>query len=129
SNQLRPLALAMANAAGRARNVGIALGALGSGFVLTYTGSQLLASPPKPKPCPSEKARKETFDGLAKRWDVLVRSDEFLAGIGRLRRRLVQRASGDVLEVAVGSGRNFAYYNAGKVSSITAVDFSRAMLE
>lgn len=72
---------------------------------------------------------KETFDELAKKWDVLVRSDEFMAGIGRHRRKLIQRAQGEVLEVAVGSGRNFSYYNGGKVTGITAVDFSRAMLE
>ncbi|CAL1165409.1 unnamed protein product [Cladocopium goreaui] len=103
--------------------------ALGSGCAITFMATQLLASPPKPKPCPSEKARKETFDQLAKKWDVLVRSDEFLAGIGKLRRRLIQKATGEVLEVAVGSGRNFSYYNGGKVTAITAVDFSRAMLE
>lgn len=112
-----------------ASQVRVALGALGSGCAITFIATQLLASPPKPKPCPSEKARKETFDQLAKKWDVLVRSDEFLAGIGKLRRRLIQKATGEVLEVAVGSGRNFSYYNGGKVTAITAVDFSRAMLE
>lgn len=116
-------------AAPSGRQAALALGALSSGCVGAFVVTQLFASPPPPKPCPSEKARKETFDTLAKRWDVTVRSDEFLAGIGRMRRRLVQRASGNVLEVAVGSGRNFSYYNAGKVTSLTAIDFSREMLE
>merc|ERR1712039_1120010 len=71
----------------------------------------------------------DTFDGLAAKWDSTVRWDEFIGGIGRWRRRLAQRASGDVLEVAVGSGRNFSYYNSAKVKSVTGVDFSRAMLE
>merc|ERR1719262_2200071 len=46
-----------------------------------------------------------------------------------MRRRMAQYASGDVLEVAVGSGRNFSYYNSAKVRSLTASDFSRGMLE
>merc|ERR1712151_531856 len=55
--------------------------------------------------------------------------DEFLTGIGRWRRRLAQRAKGDVLEVAIGSGRNFSYYSSAKVQSLTGIDFSRGMLE
>lgn len=105
------------------------LGAAGSGCALAYAGSQMFGSQAVAKPCPSEKTRRETFEGLAKKWDQTVRSDEFFSGIGRLRRRMIQRASGDVLEVAVGSGRNFSYYSAGKVGSVTAIDFSRAMLE
>ncbi|CAE8652967.1 unnamed protein product, partial [Polarella glacialis] len=94
-----------------------------------YVVTKLLINPPEPRPCPSEKQRQETFDGLAKKWDATVRSDEFFAGIGRARRRMIQRATGEVLEVAVGSGRNFGYYNAGKVTGVTAIDFSRSMLE
>uniref|UniRef100_A0A7S2QF67 Methyltransferase type 11 domain-containing protein n=1 Tax=Zooxanthella nutricula TaxID=1333877 RepID=A0A7S2QF67_9DINO len=89
----------------------------------------MLSSPPVAKPCPSERTRRDIFDGLAKKWDSTVRFDEFKSGIGRCRRRLIQRAEGDVLEVAIGSGRNFSYYNSAKVRSVTGVDFSRAMLE
>ena len=42
-----------------ASQVRVALGALGSGCALTFVATTLLASPPKPKPCPSEKARKD----------------------------------------------------------------------
>lgn len=49
-----------------------------------------------------------------------------LFGMGRLRRRLLQRASGAVLEVACGTGANFPYYPSG--CEITAVDVSSVML-
>ncbi|KAF4739310.1 hypothetical protein FOZ62_016031, partial [Perkinsus olseni] len=58
-----------------------------------------------------------------------VRLDEYLMGITRWRRQLIANAEGDVLEVAVGTGRNFQFYNAKQVASVTAIDFSRRMLE
>eukprot|EP00933_Yihiella_yeosuensis_P007928 TRINITY_DN113145_c0_g1_i1.p1 TRINITY_DN113145_c0_g1~~TRINITY_DN113145_c0_g1_i1.p1 ORF type:complete len:268 (+),score=53.74 TRINITY_DN113145_c0_g1_i1:42-806(+) len=112
-----------------ARGVGIILGGTGVSCVLGYVGAKTFAGNPPERTCPTERARRDTFDGLAKKWDQTVRTDEFLAGLGRARRRLVQRATGDVLEVAVGSGRNFSYYSSGKVTSVTAMDFSRNMLE
>jgi len=116
-------------AATAARGMGLALGAAGASCAIAYAGTQLLSTQPVARPCPSEKCRQQTFDGLAPKWDATVRTDELLAGIGRWRRRLMQHAAGDVLEVAVGSGRNFSYYSKAKVSSVTGVDFSRAMLE
>lgn len=104
-------------------------GAAGAGCGVAFCATKLLASPQAPPQYPTERTRRDTFDGAAKKWDETVRFDEFISGINRLRRRLVQRAQGDVLEVAVGSGRNFEYYNSAKVKSVTAVDFSRSMLE
>nr|WP_249292293.1 class I SAM-dependent methyltransferase [Metabacillus flavus] len=43
------------------------------------------------------------------------------------RKRLLLSAKGNILEVSVGAGTNFSYYPQG--ASITAVDFSPAMLE
>jgi ubiquinone/menaquinone biosynthesis C-methylase UbiE len=51
---------------------------------------------------------------------------EFL-GVKNLRRRLLQRASNRVLEVAIGTGKNLRYYPKG--CQITAVDLSPAMLD
>lgn len=48
-------------------------------------------------------------------------------GLQRLRQRLLTRASGDVLEVAVGTGANLKYYPAD--CRLTAVDISESMLE
>lgn len=78
---------------------------------------------------PSEQERKDLFTKLAPTWDSTVRWDEFTTGISRWRRQLAARASGDVLEVAVGTGRNLQYYDHKQVRSVTALDFSRKMLE
>jgi methyltransferase OMS1 len=111
------------------RPLTLALGASGALVLGTFVGNQYLVGPPQQKQAPSERARHDTFDALAKKWDSMVRFDELTTGIRRLRRRLVLQARGDVLEVAVGSGRNFSYYNTAKVHSLVAVDFSRSMLE
>ncbi len=50
----------------------------------------------------------------------------FLA-VRRLRQRLLQEASGKVLEIAVGTGKNLAYYP--RTCRITAVDLSPEMLQ
>lgn len=50
-----------------------------------------------------------------------------VVGMRKLRRRTLQRASGMVLEIAVGTGRNLRYYP--RACKITAVDASEAMLE
>ncbi|NCO11437.1 class I SAM-dependent methyltransferase [Candidatus Pacearchaeota archaeon] len=70
---------------------------------------------------------RKTYDGLAKIWDFVATPMEFLFGISRLRKQLMRRAHGEVLELAVGTGRNFNYYD--KSCSITAVDLSPGMLK
>ena len=56
-------------------------------------------------------------------WDTIPG----LLGEARLRRRLLRRAAGQVLEVAAGTGKNLPYYP--RSCQITAVDLSPAMLE
>jgi ubiquinone/menaquinone biosynthesis C-methylase UbiE len=46
---------------------------------------------------------------------------------GRLRRRLLSRARGKVLEVGIGTGANLPYYS--KTCPVVGVDLSRPMLE
>lgn len=60
-------------------------------------------------------------------WYDLVEGVVEILGLRRLRQRLLQRASGKVLEIAVGTGKNLRYYP--KSCQITAVDFSPAMLQ
>ena len=67
----------------------------------------------------------EKYDRLA-RWYDWVEGVPDLLGVRRLRRSLLERASGRVLEVAVGTGKNFPYYPPG--CRITATDLSRGML-
>eukprot|EP01067_Filipodium_phascolosomae_P002063 Filipodium_phascolosomae@DN2280_c0_g1_i2.p1 len=52
-----------------------------------------------------------------------------IIGINRWRRHLVRKAEGVVLETAAGTCRNFSYFTAHKVKSITVTDFSRPMLQ
>ena len=66
------------------------------------------------------------YEKFARWYDLMDGIPEVL-GVRRLRRRLLQRATGKVLEIAVGRGRNLRYYPEG--CKITAVDFSPAMLE
>jgi phosphatidylethanolamine/phosphatidyl-N-methylethanolamine N-methyltransferase len=67
----------------------------------------------------------EKYDHFA-RWYDWVEVVPDILGVSRLRRRLLQRASGRVLEVAVGTGKNLHSYPQG--CRIVAVDVSGAML-
>ena len=77
----------------------------------------------------SESNRLEIFSSKALTWDGLVRWPEFASGITGLRRKLFRRAQGSVLEVAVGTGRNFRFYDPARVTRLTVTDFSRPMLQ
>ncbi|CEM02498.1 unnamed protein product [Vitrella brassicaformis CCMP3155] len=104
-----------------------------SSMFLTFggalAGGWLISRKPDKRQLPDETSRRETFDKKAHRWDKDVRTDEFFMGIGRWRRSMCERAEGHVLETAVGTGRNFAFYNTAKVKSVVATDFSRKMLK
>ncbi len=73
----------------------------------------------------SKKALQQKYDKAARWYD---RGESLLDwfGVGRLRRELLQKVSGDVLEVAVGTGKNLPHYPRG--CSITAIDLSPEML-
>jgi ubiquinone/menaquinone biosynthesis C-methylase UbiE len=66
------------------------------------------------------------YDRFA-RWYDWVEGVPDLLGVSKLRQRLLRRASGRVLEVAVGTGKNLRYYPPG--CRIIAVDLSREMLD
>jgi ubiquinone/menaquinone biosynthesis C-methylase UbiE len=67
----------------------------------------------------------EKYNRFARWYDWVEGVPEVL-GVRRLRRRLLQRASGRVLEVAVGTGKNLSYYPEGRW--IIGVDVSSKML-
>lgn len=69
---------------------------------------------------------KQKYDESAGKYALMERVQEVI-GVRRLRRRLLRRASGDVLEVACGTGANFSHYPEG--CAITAVDISPEMVE
>lgn len=61
------------------------------------------------------------------RWYDWIEGIPDLLGVRRLRRQLLRRATGRVLEVAVGTGKNLHYYR--ERSRIIAVDVSSEMLK
>lgn len=65
----------------------------------------------------------------AKHFDADVSFTENVWGVVRRRRRLVEQATGDVLEVSVGTGRNGMYYDLDRVKSLAFVDQSAPMVE
>jgi methyltransferase OMS1 len=69
-----------------------------------------------------------TFDRLAPEYDGRIDLEETLMGVKLLRRWLVRRAAGDVLEVGAGTARNLKYYKPAQVSSLTLSDGAPAML-
>ena len=74
----------------------------------------------------SNKEIVEEYDKFAKFYDLFEFPFEIF-WLARLRRELLGNLRGDVLEIAVGSGRNLKYYN--KECKITAIDLSKEMLE
>jgi ubiquinone/menaquinone biosynthesis C-methylase UbiE len=68
----------------------------------------------------------EKYDRFA-RWYDWIEGVPDLLGVRKLRRSLLERASGRVLEVAVGTGKNFHYYPPD--CRIIALDLSDGMLK
>jgi ubiquinone/menaquinone biosynthesis C-methylase UbiE len=67
----------------------------------------------------------QRYDRFA-RWYDWIEGIPDLLGVRRLRRKLLQRASGLVLEVAVGTGKNFPDYS--RDCRVVALDLSKEML-
>ena len=67
----------------------------------------------------------EKYNGFARWYDIVEGVPDFL-GVRKLRQKLLSQATGKVLEVAVGTGKNLLYYPEG--CQITAVDLSAGML-
>ncbi len=69
---------------------------------------------------------RQKYNRLARWYNVLNALPEVLV-VRKLRRRLLRHAFGQVLEIAIGTGRNVRHYP--QTCQITGVDFSPAMLE
>jgi ubiquinone/menaquinone biosynthesis C-methylase UbiE len=67
------------------------------------------------------------YDELAHQYEKKIWFDQYVLGVARLRKRLLSAATGKILEVACGTGQNFALFAPN--SEITAVDLSPKMLE
>ena len=69
------------------------------------------------------------FNATAEHFDEDLDSGEFFLGINRQRKKLIQTAWGNVLEVGVGTGRNGEFYDLTKVKSLSLVDQSPQMID
>jgi len=75
--------------------------------------------------------RTQTFQKIAYAYDDEIGKDEFVMGVGLLRRCLLYfHARGKVLEVGAGTGRNLSYYpNSSIVEKVIMTDTSNKMLD
>ena len=67
------------------------------------------------------------YDEIADQYEKKIWFDQHILGVARLRRKLLAKANGKILEVACGTGQNFSLFAPN--SEITAVDLSPKMLE
>ncbi|KAL8732875.1 MAG: hypothetical protein Q9166_002476 [cf. Caloplaca sp. 2 TL-2023] len=69
------------------------------------------------------------YNATANKFDEDVDFIEWFYGISKLRKKLVQQAHGNVLEAAVGTGRNSEFYDLSRINSLTLQDQSKEMVE
>ena len=67
------------------------------------------------------------YDESANQYKKKIWFDQYILGVARLRKKLLSKATGKILEVACGTGQNFPLFAPN--SEITAVDLSSKMLE
>ncbi len=67
------------------------------------------------------------YDEIANQYEKKIWFDQHILGVARLRKKLLSKATGKILEVACGTGQNFSLFAPN--SEITAVDLSSKMLE
>jgi ubiquinone/menaquinone biosynthesis C-methylase UbiE len=67
------------------------------------------------------------YDEIADQYEKKIWFDQHILGVARLRKNLLSKATGKILDVACGTGLNIPLFPAG--SDITAVDLSPNMLE
>ncbi|RCI04736.1 Methyltransferase-like protein 7B [Rhizopus stolonifer] len=84
--------------------------------------------PQDPSLTPSSFDTSNVWQTVAKKYDQEISWDEIVMGVGLLRRWLIGKAQGDILEVSTGTGRNFDYYKPNKVHSATFTDRHEPML-
>jgi ubiquinone/menaquinone biosynthesis C-methylase UbiE len=67
------------------------------------------------------------YDESADQYEKKIWFDQYILGVARLRKKLLSKATGKILELACGTGQNFPLFAPN--SEVTAVDLSPKMLE
>src|SRR5512134_946835 len=69
----------------------------------------------------------DAYDEIADQYEKRIWFDQHILGVSRLRKKLLSKASGNILEVACGTGQNLPLFAPN--SKIIAVDLSPKMLD
>lgn len=69
----------------------------------------------------------KAYDESADQYEKKIWFDQYILGVARLRKKLLSRATGKILEVACGTGQNFPLFAPN--NEVTAIDLSPKMLE
>jgi ubiquinone/menaquinone biosynthesis C-methylase UbiE len=67
------------------------------------------------------------YDEIAEQYEKKIWFDQYILGVARLRKKLLSKATGKILEVACGTGQNLPLFAPN--SEITTVDLSPKMLD
>ncbi len=67
------------------------------------------------------------YDEIADQYEKKIWFDQYILGVARLKKKLLSKATGKILDVACGTGQNLPLFAPN--SEITAVDLSPRMLE
>lgn len=112
----------------------LAAGGLGVYACSAYVGYHLYALSLLPTPPPgchhpqNQSSFLHVWDSVAPTYDAKVEYDEYMMGFTKMRRNLLSKASGSVLEVSAGTGRNLEFYNMDQINSLVLTDASLPML-
>lgn len=68
-------------------------------------------------------------ESIRRDYDKEIEWEEWILGMGGLRKRLCSQAAGNCLEVASGTGRNLEHYDPRQFSTLILSERSRSMLE
>ena len=98
----------------------------------TIIGAEINGKTCKPQRIPhSEKMTanqlQRAYDQIADQYEKKIWFDQHILGVARLRKKLLSKATGKILDVACGTGQNFPLFAPN--SEITALDLSPKMLE
>ncbi|KAF1836946.1 S-adenosyl-L-methionine-dependent methyltransferase [Decorospora gaudefroyi] len=104
---------------------GIGLVAFGTGTYLSMLWVSLTRDPDL-KDLPEDLS--DRFDKDAEGYDEKVDTSEMLLFLNSKRKKLTAMATGHVLEVAVGTGRNIPYFKTKQCATVTLLDSSGPML-
>jgi len=72
---------------------------------------------------------KQVYNEKAEGYDSSIATDETLMGLNVMRRFLMSHATGNVMEMSAGTGRNLSYYSLSKIKSLLLIDQSTPMLK